>query len=383
MASKKILIAALPTSSLIAPGTWNATDATSQLARLIRAHDRSLLSSDVVQLPIVDGGEGTIDFLVSHTLGSFLEVEATGASGEDIVVPLGFAGEDGKLAVMEMARVAAVSHLGDSGTTSGIGQLIQDALDEGAFSIILGHEEPLAYDAGLGAASALGVRFFDSEDKEIIFALPGANVSDVARVDSTGRSFSLLSSRVFIARSRNAQLSTDTSRKDDLTALAEIIRRDTGIASSTAHLSASAVEFGLVALLGAEVREGSALVLEASKISESIGRGEFSECILITTSLEEVENNSVSGLIELIRSHIKHRAVIITEGSGKERSAIAEPEFYLQDVTLFQSPLREGASAEERSRDASMRLEKLVPTVLESLRGTHASKAMKPKEVRV
>ena len=70
-----------------------------------RDADRSLASSDLVQLPLVDGGAGTIDFLVSaHTLGSFLEVEASGASGGDVVVPIGFAGEDGKLAVIETPR---------------------------------------------------------------------------------------------------------------------------------------------------------------------------------------------------------------------------------------------------------------------------------------
>ena len=41
------------------------------------------------------------------------------------------------------------------GTTFGVGELVLDALDEGAFSIILGHDEPLAADAGLGAAQAL------------------------------------------------------------------------------------------------------------------------------------------------------------------------------------------------------------------------------------
>jgi glycerate 2-kinase len=382
---RKILIAALPVA-----GIFDATDATSLLARIIRAIDRSVASTDVVQFPIVDGGTGTIDFLVTHTLGSFLEVEASGASGQDVVVPIGFAGEDGKLAVIEMSRVAGVPHLGDRGTTAGIGQLIQDALDEGAFSIMLGHEEPLACDAGLGAACALGAKFLDASDKEINFALPGGDISRIAKVDASTRSFSLLSSRIFIARSSNAGMSivpdhTQTFH-DALLRLSEIIRRDTGIHPSTANLSASAVEFGLTAFLGAEVREGASLVFEASKISGAITRGEFSEFILLTPGMEEMENDFLSALIDAARDNVKHRAILVTGGTGdvtsKSVAPSGEPKFYLQNVELFQTPINEASGVEEKRRDLTMRVEKLMPAVLEALRGTSPTKETAVKGTR-
>ena len=376
---RKILVAALPVE-----GICDATDAASQLARIIRANDRSLASSDLIQLPLVDGGAGTIDFLVSNTLGSFLEVEASGSSGEEVVVPLGFAGEDGKLAVIEMSRVAPVAHLGDAGTTTGIGQLIQDALDEGAFSILLGHEEPIARDAGLGAASALGVKFFDASDKEINFALTGCDISQIARVDATSRSFSLLSSRIFIAQAANVRRSDKESGNqaflDALSRLTEIIRRDTGIHPSTANLSASAVEFGLTALLGAEVHDGASLVFEASKITDAIAKGEFSQCIVLTPSLEVLENGSHASLMEIARSKIKHVTVIVTGGAGKSQTATSDLEFYLQDVTLFQPPVGAGAGIEEKRRDLTMRLEKLVPAVFEALREQPTTKWVNSKD---
>jgi glycerate 2-kinase len=405
----KILIAAVAID-----GIYDATDAASQVARIIRANDRSLASSDLVQLPMVDGGSGTIDFLISRTLGSFLEVEATGASGEEVVAPIGFAGEDGKLAVMEMALVARVPNTGDYGTTAGIGELIQDALDEGAFSVILGHEEPIACDAGMGVAYALGVKFFDTLDHEINFARPGSDISQIARVDATTRSFSLLSSRIFIARSRmtrifiahdeaddeaydeaddeaydahhaaNGKLSNEAKENqaflDALPKLAEIIRRDTGIHTTTTNLSASAVEFGLITFLGAEVRDGASLVLEASNIAEAITRGEFSECIIVTPSLEWLEKDSLSTVIELARAKVKHRAIIVTGGTSAGQAADLEPRFYLQDVALFQTPVSAGAGIEEKRRDMTMRLEKLMPTVLETLRGKPSTKEMTAKE---
>ncbi len=385
--SGRILVAALPVR-----GIFEATDAASLLARIIRSLDRSLASTDVVQFPIVDGGTGTIDFLVTHTLGSFLEVEATGASGEDVVVPIGFAGEDGKLAVIEMSRVARVPHLGDSGTTVGIGQLIQDALDEGAFSILLGHEEPLACDAGLGAASALGVKFLDASNKEIDFALPGGSIAHIAKVDASTRSFSLLSSRIFIARAANAWPSKEANGNrelhDILVKLSEIIRRDTGIHPSTANLSASAVEFGLTAFLAAEVREGTSLVLEASRISDAIARGEFSEFILLVPQMEELEDDYLRTLIDLARNNVKHCAILVSEGASrtdltsKSRASSGDPEFYLQDVELFQASLSDESGIEERRRDLTMRLEKIMPAVLQALRGASPAKAVTAKGSR-
>ncbi len=384
----KILAAALPI-----PGIWDATEAVSQLARSIRTHDRSLKSSDLIQLPIVDGGVGTIDFLVTHTLGSFLEVEAKDARGKDIVVPIGFAGEDGKLAVIEMSRVARVQHAGDSGTTAGIGELIQDALDEGAFSILLGLEEPLACDAGLGAAAALGVKFFDASDKEMDFILPGtahdrsyADISRIAKVDASTRSFSLLSSRIFIAR---AGESIENQKPDnDLAKLAEIIRRDTGIHPSLKDLSPSAIEFGLSAFLGAEIRDGAALVLEASGINEAITRGEFSEFIFLTPSLEALEHDSLPAMLKLVREKVKHRAIVVAGErmpGAKSKGRIAddaEPHFYLKDVPLFQAPVDERSSIDEKRRDFTARLEKLVPTVLEDLRRTSSAKEIVAKGSR-
>ncbi len=389
----KLLLLTLPI-----PAICDSTDAASQLARLVRAHDRTLNSSNLVQLPMVDGGRGTIDFLVSTTLGSFLEVEASGANGENVVVPLGFAGEDGKLAVIEMARLAGVARPGDPGTTAGIGQLIQDALDEGAFSILLGLKEPIAYDAGLGAAAALGIRFLNSEKNELDFTKPGVDPLDVMHVDASGRSFSLLSSRIFIARSVNdpdgkAERASPTVPEsslhlDSLKHLEEIVQRDVGIRPSIAELSSSAVEFGLTALLGAEIHDGWSLVLEASRIKEAIDRGEFSGMIVLTPSREALANSAMSEFMEFTRSRIKRRAIIVTEGKSNshlptnENGTVQESCFYLSNVQIFQSPLTEGSSTEEKRRDMLARLEKVIPLAVESLQSVLATDHTSTKGTR-
>ncbi|HET6401592.1 MAG TPA: glycerate kinase [Candidatus Kapabacteria bacterium] len=372
------------------PGLWDAGEAAALLARFLRAADRERSSAELVTMPWLDGGNGTIDFLVTQTLGSFLEVEVTGASGEDLIVPIGFAGEDGKLAVIEMARAARVHQLGEAGTTAGVGELIQDALDEGAFSILLCQEEPVACDAGFGAAAALGVRFFDLHDKEIVFSggrrlqSPSEQatqlLSRVARIDGSGRSFALLSSRIYIARSAGAiQSSPSPEILAELARLAEIIQRDAGVPAPLTNLSASAVEFGLIAFLGAEARDGEALVLEASRIEEAIGRGEFSEAILLASSVAELDPGSGSAplrnFLEHVRERIPHRAAIVMDHPEEgAKTQAPEPRYSLAKAPVFQAPVRFGAgvddrsSTEERRRDFSIRLEKLLPVVLDELR---------------
>jgi Glycerate kinase family len=372
----KILALALPF-----PGLWDSNEAAALSARFIRAADRSIGTSDIVTLPWLDGSSGTIDFLVTHSLGSFLEVEATGATGEEIIVPIGFAGEDGKLAVIEMARVASIANNapnGQLGTTAGIGELVQDALDEGAFSVLLCHEEPLARDAGFGAGAALGVRFFDAQDNEVTFSHSVSTLANIMRVDISNRSFALLSSRIYLARSASAVNSSPSPEfLGELDRLATIIQRDTGIPPSLTNLSASAVEFGLAAFLGAEVRDGATLVLEASQIEAAIERGEFSEAVLLAPSIAVLDDQSPSlrNLLERIRARISRRAVIVTDTpedtTGKQTR---DSQYSLASVPIFQAPIGSGASMEERRRDFTMRLEKLIPTVLDDLRSKSRTK---------
>jgi hypothetical protein len=259
-----------------------------------------------------------------------------------------------------MARAAGVPTLGTAGTTAGIGELIQDALDEGAFSIVLGHEEALARDAGLGAAQALGVCFFDVSGNPLDLAKPSVSLEAIARIDASNRSFSLLSSRIFIARSRSVAAVPDSS---ELNRLREIVQRDLGVRPPMVPQSASAIEFGLTALLGAEVRDGVSLILEASGISEAVRRKEFSYAIFFIE--QENEGQALTEFLELCRECIPQRAMLSTSFPSEQEARRGESTHALSDVALFQPPVTEHSGLEEKRRNFTMRLEKLIPTIME------------------
>jgi glycerate kinase len=353
----KIVIAALPIGGL------TATEAASRLTRAIRAQWPAIPSDHIIQIPLADGGEGTIDLLVTHSLGSFLEVEATSATGEPVVVPLGFAGEDGKLAIIEMGRVARSSTAG--GTTYGVGELILDALDEGAFSVLLGHDEPLACDAGLGAAAALGVKFFDDSGREIDLKDPSTSLSNISRIDASGRAFEILSSRFFVARSaRTLETSPSEEFRAELVRLAEIVRRDVGVPVATDTLSASAAEFGLTAFCGAEVRDGMALVIEATGIEAMLKRGECGAFVMLAENPEAFDREAVRTLLNLALGGVKQVTVIFPKSLSAPEKKKLFPRaavLSLAEAKLFAQPLGADATPETIRRDTLLRLEKIAP----------------------
>lgn len=353
----KIVIAALPIGGL------TASEAASRLTRSVRAQWPSIASDRIVQLPLADGGEGTIDLLVTQSLGSFLEVEATGATGEPVVVPLGFAGEDGKLAIIEMHRV--VRSTAAQGTTYGVGELIRDALDEGAFSVLLGHDEPLARDAGLGAAAALGVKFFDNAGHELDLKDPTIELSNISRIDASGRAFEILSSRFYIARSAKTLLTSPSPEYLlELDRLAEIARRDVGIPVATNNLSASGIEFGLTAFCGAEVRDGMALVIEATGVEAMLKAGECAAFVLLAENPQSLDREAVRALLALALSSVKHVTIIFSKPLSAPEKKKLFPKvtlLSLADAKLFAAPLAAEATPDTIRRDTLLRLEKIAP----------------------
>lgn len=353
---------------------FSATELSSTLARSLQVFDRNLKRDSILQVPLVEGGSGTIEHLVTLTLGSFLEVEAKDASGADSIVPLGFAGEEGKLAVVEMKSVSGVQSAAHTGTTYGIGELIQDALDESAFSIILGHDEPVARDYGLGAAAALGVKFLDAKGHALDLSKPIPDLASViASVDASGRPFNLLSARFYIAATQQAQSGDkDIMIESDLNRLNAILKRDLGqeIDLNTMY-SSSCVEFGLLAFLNAEVRDGGSLLLEAASVEEQMSQG----TPLVILALDSPDafrkmDPSLKALSKLVQKYELPSVVIFRDGKSKAKLVKGSywgEILFLEDAPLFVAPLPANAAASDRRRYTQMRLEKMLPSIAKHL----------------
>lgn len=135
-----------------------------------------------------DGGEGTMEAVVKEQSGSYRQIPVMDPLGKTITASYGLL-PDGT-AIIEMAKASGlplvpVSLRDPKETTSyGTGQLIADALDQGIRRIVIGIGGSATNDGGMGAMSALGVRFLDSEGN--ILAGCGKDLERVERIDLAG-----------------------------------------------------------------------------------------------------------------------------------------------------------------------------------------------------
>lgn len=147
--------------------------------------------ASVSKVPIADGGEGTVVALITATGGRLIHEKVVGPLGKEIDSYWGILG-DGETAVIELAAASGLTLVPKEqrnplvATTFGIGQLIKAALDYGLRKLIIGIGGSATNDGGAGMAQALGVKFLDSDEKELLpggMALAGLARIDLSEID--------------------------------------------------------------------------------------------------------------------------------------------------------------------------------------------------------
>lgn len=122
--------------------------------------------------PLADGGEGTVETLISGMGGTIRYLSVTGPLGESVTGRYGVL-EDGVTAVMEMADAAGITMVVPEKrnplytTTYGVGETIRDAVKEGCRKFIIGIGGSVTNDGGVGMLQALGFDFLDEEGKPV------------------------------------------------------------------------------------------------------------------------------------------------------------------------------------------------------------------------
>ncbi len=145
-------------------------------------------SYEISKVPLADGGEGTFEILVEQSEGSIKKVSVLDPLQRPIQAEYGIS-KDETTAFIEMAKASGLQLLKETErnplntSTHGTGQLILDALDQGATNIILGIGGSATNDAGIGMAHVLGFRFLNRENK--ILNPVGQSLSEINAIDTT------------------------------------------------------------------------------------------------------------------------------------------------------------------------------------------------------
>lgn len=148
-----------PTPVLVAPddfkGTLTAGEVAAAIARGLRAG-----GLDADELPVADGGDGTVDVLLSAFGGERIGATVADPLGRPVDAELALL-EGGRTAVVEMAQASGLWRVSEderdaaAATSRGTGELIAVAAAAGAAKVLVAVGGSATTDGGEGALAAL------------------------------------------------------------------------------------------------------------------------------------------------------------------------------------------------------------------------------------
>jgi glycerate 2-kinase len=268
---------------VVAPDKFKGSLTAAQVAARVAAGlTRAAPGVEVAQVPVADGGDGTLDAALSAGYRR-VPVRAEGPTGEP--VDTAYAERDG-VAVVELADVSGLGRLPGgrpaplTASSYGTGQVIRAALDAGCRRIVLGIGGSASTDGGAGMVQALGGRLRDARGAEI--GRGGAVLAAVESLDLTGLHPALRQTEVVVASDVDNPLlgprgaaavygpqkgasPPDVAQLDAaLARWAEAVHRATGVdaAGTPGAGAAGGVGFAALAVLDATLRPGIDLILD-------------------------------------------------------------------------------------------------------------------------
>ena len=336
---------------------------------------------EIEVVPVADGGDGVLSTLVEALGGEYHTKRVRGPRGELIEARWGSL-ERGTVAVVEMAEAAGLRLLDGSKrnplrtSTYGVGELILEALERGCSRMILGLGGSATNDGGMGALSALGVRFYDVDGEELESS--GEAMCRVAGVDIGGLDARLRGVDIVIASDVDNPLygergaayiyapqkgasDHDVELLDKgLRSYHEAVQRAVGVdyAQRAGAGAAGGLGYGLMALLGARVESGVELVFEMVDFER---RAEGSA--LIVTGEGRLDRQTLMGKAPSGVLSVGRRLsipVVAVGGGVEDREALIEGGFDAvyaakpEDMPLSEAMKRE--TAQQNLRRAAHRV---------------------------
>ncbi len=271
-------------------GNLTAVEVADWIEKGIHSADRSI---EVKKIPVADGGEGTVQAMVTASGGNIVRTHVKGPLMEDTDSFFGIL-SDGKTAVIEMAAASGLAMVPEDRrnpmetTTYGVGQLIKRVLDSECSNIVIGIGGSATNDGGMGMAQALGACFYDDKGRKL--GTGGKMTTMVKSIDVSGLDGRLEDVKITVACDvknplfgKNGASCVYGPQKGatpemveildgGLRNLSSVVESDLGINVSDMPGSGAAggLGAGLIAFAGAVLKPGIDIVLETSRAEEDI-----------------------------------------------------------------------------------------------------------------
>ncbi len=291
-------------------GSLTASQAAAAIARGVRV---ALPDAEIVEVPVADGGDGTVEALVSANRGEYRSVEVQGPLGDPVTAQYGLI-DSKRTGVVEMATASGLtlipSERRDPRRTStyGFGQLLDAVRRDGVSRVIAGIGGSATNDGGAGMAQALGYRLLDAQGGDL--EPGGAALARLERIDSSGFGRGWSSVKVKVASDvtnpltgplgasavYGPQKGADEEMILELDAalgrLATVIERDLGkrVADVPGAGAAGGAGAGLLAFLDADLVPGAPLVVDAAGFDAKLAGAD-----LVITGEGQVDEQTAYG----------------------------------------------------------------------------------------
>lgn len=291
-------------------GSLSATQASMAIASGVR---EALPDAEVIEIPVADGGEGTVEALVSAHHGTYGRVNVEGPLGDPVLASYGLI-DAGRTAVVELASASGYVLIPPAArdprktSTYGFGQLLDAARKAGPKTVIAGIGGSATNDGGAGMAQALGYRFLDAAGLDL--PRGGAALVRLERIDDSGFDTAWRSVKVMVAcdvtnpltgpQGASAVYGPQKGADPEavklldraLARLAEVIERQYGkrVADISGAGAAGGTGAGLMAFLDAKLVSGAALVVDASGLDNALVGAR-----LVITGEGRVDGQTVDG----------------------------------------------------------------------------------------
>jgi len=345
-------------------GTLSAAEACRSVACGIR---EVLPQADIVELPVADGGEGTVDAFVSAGARR-MEVDgvadALGRShrGCYCILP------DGVTAVLESAQAVGLNLIAPderdilAADSRGLARLIDDAVAHACTRIIVGLGGSATNDGGAGMLAGLGYGFLDVDGKQVV-TYGGGSLTQIFSVDAGGRREYIPSLDVTImcdvsapfcgnqgathvfARQKGASEADVVLLEKGMCQFADIVRRTTGcdVAAMPGAGAAGGLGGALAAFLNGRIVPGISAVIDALSFDKALDGAS-----LVITGEGSIDRQSLMGKATFgVLGRCRENAVPVIAFAGRveDRGVLLDAGF--RDVVAVEVPAGAKAKALE------------------------------------
>lgn len=367
---------------LIAPDSFKESLSATEVCRFIKSGIKnSLFKTNIISIPLSDGGEGFVQSIIDATNGHIIKVKAHDPLMRSIDAEYGIL-NDNETAIIEMSKVSGLELLSSKEknpwitTTYGTGELIRDALDKACKKLIIGIGGSATNDGGAGMIEALGGKLLTADGKQI--EKGGGGLQQLATINLTNLDKRLSECKVLIAcdvtnpllgkngasfvfaRQKGANSEMIKLLEENLSHYANIIKQEIGkdISDEPGAGAAGGIGAGLMAFLNADLKPGFDIVRNILNLDKYVKQAD-----LIFTAEGKVDfqtqfGKTPFGVAQIAKKY--NKPVICLAGSIGEGAEV----LYNKGVSSIFSIISKPMSIDEAISNASLLLEETAERVM-------------------